>query len=61
MGHGMVRMFFAVEREGTWEDRAIIEMPCGSIAGNFAFAVDAVREIARETDVQMVEHLGTVN
>ncbi|PAY05378.1 hypothetical protein CK489_28730 [Bradyrhizobium sp. UFLA03-84] len=67
MGAGMVRMYFAVEQAGGWEDRAVIEMPCCSIPSNFAFALSAVKAIERELEdeprsgLQLVPHLGTVN
>ncbi|MCP1851215.1 MULTISPECIES: hypothetical protein [unclassified Bradyrhizobium] len=67
MGAGMVRLYFAVEQDGTWDDRAVIEMPCVSIASNFAFAVDAVRAIAADPDANPeptklgLPYLGTVN
>ncbi|MCA1399370.1 hypothetical protein [Bradyrhizobium sp. BRP56] len=68
MGHGMVRMYFAVENGAAWEDRAVLEMPCASVAGNFAFAVDAVLAIeqAEGNDLDhiplaAIPHRGTVN
>ncbi|MGY2988695.1 hypothetical protein [Bradyrhizobium sp. USDA 4508] len=67
MGSGMVRMYFSVEQDGAWHDRAVIEMPCVSIASNFAFAVDAVRAITADTDANPeptklgLPYLGTVN
>ncbi|MCC8937440.1 hypothetical protein H8A99_13395 [Bradyrhizobium sp. Arg68] len=67
MGAGMVRMYFAVEQGGTWDDRAVIEMPCSVVHQNFAFAVDAVRAIAADPDANPeptklgLPYLGTVN
>ncbi|MCP1969769.1 hypothetical protein [Bradyrhizobium elkanii] len=70
LGHGMVRMYFAVENGAAWEDRAVLEMPCASVAGNFAFAVDAVRAIeqangegsqADAVPVAAIPYRGTVN
>lgn len=68
MGSGMVRMYFAVENGGSWEDRAVIEMPSVSIPSNFAFTLDAVRSIeqaneeeSRSAPLAAIPHLGTVN
>ncbi|MGF6309930.1 hypothetical protein ABIB82_004073 [Bradyrhizobium sp. i1.8.4] len=70
MGSGMVRLFFAVESAGAWEDRAVIEMPCAVVAQNFAFAVDAVRAINEAkgeesrsdlVPVAAIPYRGTVN
>ncbi|MGY3575509.1 hypothetical protein [Bradyrhizobium sp. USDA 4504] len=61
---GLVRLYFAVEREGAWDDQCTLLMPCSSIGDALGFAVQAAREIARETGgaVQQIEHRGgTVN
>ncbi|MBP1297483.1 hypothetical protein [Bradyrhizobium elkanii] len=69
MGSGMVRLYFAAEQDGAWDDRVIIEIPCVAIRPNFAFALDAVREIEQaqggghldQTALAAIPHLGTVN
>ncbi|WP_375762869.1 hypothetical protein ACE10X_22410 [Bradyrhizobium sp. Pha-3] len=68
MGSGLVRLYFAVEQGGLWEDRAVIEMPSIGIPQNFAFTLEAVREIERaegadldHTPLAAIPHLGAVN
>ncbi|MGY3494188.1 hypothetical protein [Bradyrhizobium sp. USDA 4502] len=62
-GAGLVRLHFSVERDAAWDTQVTILMPCVAVDGALGFAVQAVREIARETggDVQQIEHRGTVN
>lgn len=67
MGHGAVRLYFAVEKNGGWEDRAVIEMPAASLPDNCAFVVQAVRSIAAAEaegprhDIQHFPLAGSVN
>lgn len=65
MGADCVRIYLAVEKNGEWEDRLIVEMPIKSVLQNSRFVVDATMEIARtadeaETD-QTQERMALVN
>lgn len=48
MGGDCVRIYMAVEKDGAWEDRAILEMPIKTVIEGSKFATEAVLEIARE-------------
>ena len=63
IGGGLVRLYFAVERDGAWDDQCTMLMPCSSIGDALGFAITSAREIARDigADIKQVPLLGTVN
>jgi hypothetical protein len=50
VGGDMVRLYFAIERNGTWDDQVTVLMPSACIASSFKFAVASAQEIANETE-----------
>lgn len=62
MGGGLVRLYFAIERNAAWEDQATIIMPTASIDDALGFAIGAARDLAaQDGDTRTVPLLGTVN
>jgi hypothetical protein len=48
VGGDMVRLYFAIEREGAWDDQCTVLMPSASVPDAMGFAATSVREIAVE-------------
>jgi hypothetical protein len=48
VGGDMVRLYFAIERDGTWDDQVTVLMPSASIPAASGFAVTSAREISAE-------------
>jgi hypothetical protein len=54
VGCDVVRLYFAVERGGAWDDKFTVLTPTSAIKPSFNFAVTSAREIAIEA-AAMVE------
>ncbi len=48
VGGDAVRVYYSLERNGTWDDQFTVLMPIASIAASNGFVVQAPREIAAE-------------
>jgi hypothetical protein len=48
VGGDVVRLYFALERQGTWDDQFTVLMPCASVPAALGFAVASAREISAE-------------
>jgi hypothetical protein len=49
VGGDVVRLYFALERQGAWDDQFTVLMPSASVPATFGFAVSSAREISAET------------
>lgn len=56
VGGDMVRLYFAIEREGAWDDQVTILMPSASMESAFGFAVTSAREISIEAAAVVTSH-----
>jgi hypothetical protein len=50
VGGGMVRLFFSLERDGTWDDQFTVLMSVASLPNALGFAMMSAREIAAEIE-----------
>jgi hypothetical protein len=48
VGGDVVRVYYALERNGTWDDQFTVLMPIASIATASGFVTQSTREIAAE-------------
>jgi hypothetical protein len=51
VGGDIVRLYFAIEREGAWDDQVTLLMPSACVPASLNFAVASTREIAAEAAV----------
>jgi hypothetical protein len=51
IGEDSVRIYWAVERDGAWEDRAVLEMTMAAALENARFLMRAIAEIHTETEL----------
>jgi hypothetical protein len=58
VGGAMVRVYFAMERNGAWDDQFTVLMPMAAIPAATGFVAGSVREIAAEmATATVVNHL----
>jgi hypothetical protein len=50
VGGGMVRLYFALERNGAWDDQCTLIMPCASLPQSLGFAMESAQQIAAEIE-----------
>jgi hypothetical protein len=55
VGGGMVRVYYALERSGAWDDQVTILMPIVCIAESNSFVAQSAQEIAAETSIPLVD------
>jgi hypothetical protein len=48
VGGDVVRVYYSLERNGTWDDQFTVLMPIASIAASSSFISQSAREIAAE-------------
>jgi hypothetical protein len=51
VGGGMVRVYYALERNGAWDDQFTMLMPIASVESSNGFVIESAREIAEETSM----------
>jgi hypothetical protein len=51
VGGGMVRVYYALERNGAWDDQFTMLMPIASVESSNGFVIESAREIAAETSM----------
>lgn len=49
VGGGVVRVYYALERNGTWDDQFTVLMPIASVSDAYGFVVTSAREISAES------------
>jgi hypothetical protein len=49
VGGGVVRVYYALERNGDWDDQFTVLMPMATIATSSSFVNQSAREIAAES------------
>jgi hypothetical protein len=49
VGGGVVRVYYALERNGAWDDQFTVLMPIASVETSNGFVTQSAREIAAET------------
>jgi hypothetical protein len=47
----MVRVYYALERNGAWDDQFTMLMPIASVESSNGFVIESAREIAAETSM----------
>jgi hypothetical protein len=55
VGGGVVRVYYAMERNGAWDDQFCVLMPIESIASSNSFVAQSAQEIAAETSMLLVD------
>jgi hypothetical protein len=51
VGGGVVRVYYAWERNGAWDDQFTVLMPIASVESSNGFVIESAREIAAETSM----------
>jgi hypothetical protein len=51
VGGGIVRIYYALERNGAWDDQFTVLMPVASVESSNGFVIQSAREIAAETSM----------
>jgi hypothetical protein len=51
VGGGVVRVYYALERNGAWDDQFTVLMPIASVESTNGFITQSAREIAAETSM----------
>jgi hypothetical protein len=51
VGGGVVRVYYALERNGAWDDQFTVLMPIASVESSNGFVTQSAREIAAETSM----------
>jgi len=54
VGGDVVRLYFALERQGAWDDQFTVLMPAACLPNALGFAVTAAREISVEAAAPVV-------
>jgi hypothetical protein len=51
VGGDVVRVYYSLERNGSWDDQFTVLMPIASIASSNGFVIESAREIAAEVSM----------
>jgi hypothetical protein len=51
VGGDVVRVYYSLERNGSWDDQFTVLMPIASIASSNGFVIESAREITAEASM----------